>query len=273
MNNIQLVMIDFQYDFCDPNGRLYVPGAEKDAVRLAHFIDKAGIELDDIHPTLDSHQRLHIAHPEFVVNQVGNHPDPFTVIGYANAKLGLYRCAFPGIQDYWLSYVKALEENGRYPYCIWPPHCLIGTRGHALMPEINEALIGDNGWAVRTGSTVSYLTKGSSFKTEHYSAVRADVPDDDDPSTQLNMGFIEPLETADMLIWAGQAGSHCVPNTYRDVAEEFGGSYDFSKWVLLEDCQSPVMGFEKLQAGAMTEMSAKGMRIMTSTEMLKELGC
>lgn len=271
--NIQLVMIDFQYDFCDPNGRLYVPGAEKDAVRLAHFIDKAGIELDDIHPTLDSHQRLHIAHPEFVVNQVGNHPDPFTVIGYANAKLGLYRCAFLGIQDYWLSYVKALEENGRYPYCIWPPHCLIGTRGHALMPEINEALIGDNGWAVRTGSTVSYLTKGSSFKTEHYSAVRADVPDDDDPSTQLNMGFIEPLETADMLIWAGQAGSHCVPNTYHDVAEEFGDSYDFSKWVLLEDCQSPVMGFEKLQVGAMTEMSAKGMRIMTSTEMLKELGC
>lgn len=270
-DNIQLVCIDFQYDFCDPNGRLYVPGADKDVKRVAHFIDRAGGELNDIHATLDSHQRLHIAHPEFVVDRQGDHPAPYTLITYAEAKAGKWRCAIPGVQSYWISYIKSLQDNGRYVYCIWPPHCLIGTRGHALMPELNEALIGDKGWAVKTGSTVSYLTKGSSWKTEHYSAVRADVPDDDDPLTQLNMRFIEPLEEADTLIWAGEAGSHCGPSTYKDVAEF--GDFDFSKWVLLEDCQSPVPGFEKMQADAMTEMETRGMRIMTSTELLKELGC
>jgi nicotinamidase-related amidase len=29
MNSIELLIIDPQYDFCDPNGSLYVPGAEK----------------------------------------------------------------------------------------------------------------------------------------------------------------------------------------------------------------------------------------------------
>lgn len=270
--NIQLVCIDFQFDFCDPGGRLYVPGAEKDVRRIAHFIDRAGPELDDIHVTLDSHQRLHIAHPEFVVDRHGKHPVPFTVFDYDDAKAGDFRCAIPGVQNYWLEeYLRPLKANGRYPYCIWPPHCLIGTRGHALMPELNEALVGDKGWAIKTSSTVSYLTKGSSWKTEHYSAVQADVPDDDDPSTQLNMRFIEPLEEADMLIWTGEAGSHCGPSTYKDVAEF--GDFDFGKWVLLEDCQSPVSGFEKLQTEAMADMEGRGMRIMTSTEVLKELGC
>lgn len=270
--NVQLVLIDFQWDFCDPKGALYVPGAEADSRRMATFIERAGMEITDIHPTLDSHQRLHIAHPEFVVGESGNHPAPFTVITHDEAWQGRWRCAIPGVQDYWLSYIKRLEENGRYPYCIWPPHCIIGTTGHALMPGINEALIGHKGWAIKRGATVSYLTKGSSWKTEHYSAVSADVPDDDDRSTQLNMGFIEPLEEADLLIWAGQAGSHCVPNTYKDVADQFGDTYDFSKWVLLEDCQSPVPGFEKLQGDAMAEMEAKGMRIITSEAMARELG-
>lgn len=271
--NIQVVLVDFQFDFCDPNGRLCVPGAEKDSERVASFIRQATPVLDDIHPTLDSHQRLHIAHPEFVVTDQGMHPDPFTVIDYAAAKAGKYRATIPECQDYWLGYIRSLEENGRYPYCIWPPHCLIGTRGHALMPQVNEALIGDNGWAVNRKATVDYLTKGSNWKTEHYSAVQADVPDDSDETTQLNMGFIEPLEEADMLIWAGEAGSHCGPNTYKDVADVFGSGYDFRKWVLLEDCQSPVPGFENLQDAAMGEMADKGMRIMTSTSLLKELGC
>ncbi len=267
--NTQLLVIDGQHDFCNPSGALFVPGADKDALRLAKFVRRASPAIDDIHATLDSHQRLHIAHPEFVVDGKGSHPDPFIVIDYDSAKAGKWRCANPALQSYWLLYISTLEENGRYPYCIWPPHCLIGTPGQAVVAELMYAF---NEWALKRFAVVDWLTKGSSWKTEHYSAVVADVPDPDDPTTQMNMRFVRPLEDADMLIWAGQASSHCVANTYRDVADAFGDPEAIKKMVLLEDCTSPVPGFEQLATDAITEMEARGMRVMTTGALLKELG-
>lgn len=35
-----LLIIDAQYDFCNPNGSLFVPGAVEDNKRLANFILK-----------------------------------------------------------------------------------------------------------------------------------------------------------------------------------------------------------------------------------------
>ena len=36
--NIQLLIIDPQNDFCDPNGALFVPGADEDMKRLASMV-------------------------------------------------------------------------------------------------------------------------------------------------------------------------------------------------------------------------------------------
>ncbi len=76
----KLFIIDPQYDFCNSNGTLYVPGADKDMVRLSGMIKNNIKQIDDIHLTLDSHNRLHIAHPIWWVDNLGNHPDPFTII-------------------------------------------------------------------------------------------------------------------------------------------------------------------------------------------------
>ena len=78
--NIQLLVIDPQKDFCDPTGALYVKGAEKDMERLAAMVDKNGDKIDDIRVTLDSHQKIHIAHPICWQDAKGNHPAPFTII-------------------------------------------------------------------------------------------------------------------------------------------------------------------------------------------------
>jgi len=268
--SVHLVCIDMQKDFCDPRGSLYVPSAEHDVSRLSRFVRRASPILSDIHATLDSHQRLHIAHPEFTVDSRGAHPDPFTVITHEEGKAGKWRAANPALQNYWMSYLKALEENGRYPFCVWPPHCLIGSPGQAIVPELMDAF---NAWVLKRFGVIDWLTKGSSWKTEHYSAVVADVPDPDDATTQLNMRFIRPLEEADILVWAGQASTHCVPNTYRDVADAFSDQSAISKMVLLEDCQSPVPGFDQLATDAIADMESRGMRVMTSDRLLSELGC
>ncbi len=125
--------------------------------------------------------------------------------------------------------------------CIWPPHCLIGTWGHAIVPPVAQALYEWEGEFNR----VNFVAKGSNLFTEHYSAVRADVEDPDDVSTKLNVALIDMLTEADEILITGEALSHCVANSIRDVAKEFGDS-QVSKFTLLEDTSSNVGGFEKL---------------------------
>ena len=50
--NVHLLLIDPQNDFCDPKGTLYVPGAEKDTLRLVSLLDE--ITPDAIHITMDT---------------------------------------------------------------------------------------------------------------------------------------------------------------------------------------------------------------------------
>jgi len=253
---IELLIIDPQFDFCDPKGALYVPGAEKDMERLAQMILKGKNKISDIRITMDSHRCLHIAHPIWWVDEKGNNPQPFTMIELSdvdgdNPK---WRAANPGFQKRSVDYVKRLKSNGKYNLLIWPPHCLIGSNGHQVYKPLFDSLIEwEKGFAA-----VDFVTKGVNMFTEHYSAVKADVEDPDDYSTRLNTGFIEKLKDADKILIAGEALSHCVASTVKDVAEEFGED-QIKKFVLLEDASSPVAGFEDLALDFVKEMTDRGM--------------
>jgi nicotinamidase/pyrazinamidase len=262
---VELLIIDPQIDFCDPNkGKLYVSGAENDISRLAAMVDRLAPKIDAIHVTLDSHHLVDIAHPIFWVDSAGKHPDPFTLISASDVETCKWRPAQPALYQRALDYVKTLERNGRYMLCIWPYHCLIGSEGHAVMPELFAAL---GRWEQRF-AMVDYVTKGSNIFTEHYSAVQAEVPDPGDPSTQMNTALIQALIQADVIGVAGEAGSHCLANTVRDIANNFGDESAVSKLVLLTDATSPVTGFESFQTDFVTEMTARGMRLATTTDFL-----
>ena len=259
---IQLLLIDPQMDFCDPNGALYVPGAEEDIRRLSRMIDRHFGDIDDIHVTLDSHHYVHIAHPVFWVDSDGNHPDPFTVISVDDVNNGKWRTYNPGFMKKGTEYVQALSDNGRYSLVIWPPHCLIGSKGHAVMPELFESL---GKWESQF-NVVDMVTKGSNLFTEHYSAVRADVIDPDDPFTMLNMRLVDALRNCGddgKILIAGEALSHCVANTIRDVADEFSPD-ELKKFVILEDASSNVTGFEHLGTSFIEDMEKAGMEISTT---------
>lgn len=49
---------------------------------------------------------------------------------------------------------------------------------------------------------IDFVTKGSNPFTEHYSVVRADVVDPNDPSTDINTSFIRRLQEADNILVA-----------------------------------------------------------------------
>ena len=166
---MSLLIIDPQIDFCDPAGALYVPHAEEDMRRLAAFIRQQKHQIESIHVTLDSHHLVHIAHPIFWQDAEGKNPAPFTTITASEVELGRWKAANPSFQIEGFQYVRRLEKNGRYSLTIWPPHCLIGSRGHAVQPELFEALVE---WE-NDFNSVNYWQKGSYFLTEHFSALKA----------------------------------------------------------------------------------------------------
>jgi nicotinamidase/pyrazinamidase len=266
MRKTHLLTIDPQNDFCTPTGgmgetgQLLVPGADKDMERLAAFITKNQKRLSEIHCTLDSHQAVHIAHPTFWVDSAGNHPNPFTLILVDDVKNGTWRPFNPAWQSRAQAYVDTLATNKRYVLCIWPLHCLIGTWGHAIVPEVAKALYK---WEREEFSRVNFVAKGSNLFTEHYSGVQADVPDDTDPSTKLNVDLIKAIVDADEILITGQALSHCVANTVTDIANNFGDD-NIKKFTLLEDTTSNVTGFEKLGQDFVKDMCARGMQRTTT---------
>ena len=85
---------------------------------------------------------------------------------------------------------------------------------------------------------------------------------------EINTSFIQTLTEADLVAIAGEAGSHCLANTVRDVANNFGDDGAIRRLVLLEDATSPVPGFEHLQAGFIREMRDRGMQVATTRDFL-----
>lgn len=278
---IDLLIIDPQVDFCRPGaigdplrGALYVDNAENDIKNLTSLINRFGDNIKRIHVTLDCHHLFDIAHPGFWKNSARENPEPFTIITHAEVASGAWVPAFEslpgypdGAREYVKKYTKKLEDSGRYPLCIWPPHCLIGSEGNTVMPDLFEALLG---WEKKRNNNINYVSKGSAITTEHYSAVKAEVPDPKDATTGINTDFIKVLMEANRILVGGEAGSHCVKNTAEDIADEFADDTYVQKIVLLTDAvspvQSPFVDFPAIQDKFIADMKARGMQTAVTTD-------
>jgi nicotinamidase/pyrazinamidase len=272
----QLLIIDPQNDFCDlpeayrPHGAapaLPVAGAHADMQRLAALVREGMDGIGAIAVTLDSHHRLDIAHPTFWQAADGSAVAPFTAITAAQVRAGEYLPRDPTALARTLAYLDELEARGRYTLMVWPVHCEIGSWGHNVHADLKAAY---NAWEERHLSNVQMIAKGSNPWTEHYSALQAEVPDPDDPGTQLNRALIDALDRADLLLIGGEASSHCVrASTEHIVANLPSGRV--GKIVLLTDCMSPVAGFEAQHEAFLADMRSRGVRLSTSREALADL--
>lgn len=270
---VHLVVIDPQTDFCNPKGSLYVPGAEGDMERLAGLVRRLKTKLTDIHVTLDSHRVVDISHPIWWKDSSGKNPDPFTIITAQDLKDGKWTTTQPGMYKRSLAYLESLEAGGRYPHVIWPYHCLIGDEGHTVVPVLSAAI---HEWERERFAQADYITKGSNPWTEHFSGVKAEVPDPEDPTTQVNAGFIQTLEDADVILLAGEALSHCLLSTIEDIANAFSDPAYIGKMVLLQDAASVIPDppgttlFSDKVANFLSTMQTKGMQISTTDKFLAD---
>ncbi len=286
-SNLHVVVIDPQNDFCDlpeswlpvdplkleagdndpvKRPQLAVPGAHADMLRVSEAIRKGSKGISDISITLDSHHFVAIERPTFWMKKDGSAVDPFTVVTAQLVKQGEFmprsQAALPRV----VSYLEALETAGK-THMIWPVHCEIGTWGHNVHDSLRAAY---NEWEKREFGVVQKVTKGSNPWTEHFSPLMAEVPDPNDPSTQLNTGFIQDLMRADKTFLMGEAGSHCLRSGVLHLVDNWG-TQSLDKLVLVKDGMSPVSGFEAQQEAFLTDMQKLGLQVCTCDDMAAEL--
>lgn len=192
MGKTTLLLIDPQFDFCDPRGSLFVPGAVEDMARVATLIRRASSKIDDIHVTLDSHQSIGIERPGWWVRaRDGAESAPFTALAihpdrqrvvrvdFKNGKMVytdeeyttkvpslMYKGGVTGKGSF--GYLEALEAGGRYTHVIWPRHCVIGSQGFSIVKDVSDALIS---WELDNFSRINFVSKGSSPYTEDRKSV------------------------------------------------------------------------------------------------------
>jgi nicotinamidase/pyrazinamidase len=248
-----LVLIDYQNDFSHVDGSLYVPGAAEDVERICKFIKDKGEEIDKIFVSLDSHQKIDIAHPGFWVDENGNHPEPFTTLTHKDVADGIWFKNGPGgkVAE---KYLQQLEQKGK-SHTLWPEHCLIGTWGWELNSKLKEAL---DDW----GGEVEYVIKGVNPFTEHYGIFESEVQNFQAPSTQRDLDLLIRLSTYNRVYVSGEAKSHCVAASVKQMIDY--NRFGEGQIVILADTMSPVPGFETIADPIYKEAKEKGFVFMNT---------
>ena len=122
--------------------------------------------------------------------------------------------------------------------------------------------------------------KGGNYLTENYSVLRPEVLStwDGEVLAERNVRFYQTLVEADVLIIAGQASSHCVRSTVRDLMEEILNENPTlaQKVYIMTDCMSSVVvrdekgaivaDFTAEAEQTLDEARSVGMHLVRSTE-------
>lgn len=300
-SDVHLLLIDVQRDFCFPEGSLYVGGrsgrgALEDNLRTAGFIYRNLSRLTNITTTHDTHHAFQIfspafwidgdgaplqAHREVTSDQVASGsavPNPAIASWLCGGDVGWLR-------QHALHYCSELERGGRYRLYLWPPHCLLGSEGHALAGVVHEARLFHS--FARSVQSWTEL-KGDNPLTENYSVLRPEVLTRHDGAVlaERNTKLVDRLLRADVLIVGGQAASHCVKSTVDDLLEAIVARDPglAARVYILVDCMSSVAvpygkggffaDFTPQTEAALQRYAEAGMKLVRSTDPMESWpGC
>jgi nicotinamidase-related amidase len=264
---VALVLVDYQHDFVDPTGTLYVPGAQEDVVRLLDWFYRHAPKITTVYASLDTHVPLQIFFSAWWQSpETGEHPQPFTTISVADLHEGRW---VPLFQPDWSRfYVQELARQARKDVMIWPHHTMEGTLGRMLVAPVSEALAWHS--AARVTDPV-YVVKGLTPRTEYYGIFGAEVPDPDDPASALKYTLLDAVMQHDRVYIAGEARSHCVLETQRQLLAYLADRPTLiSRLFFLTDCassvQHPAIDFDALATRELLAMQEQGARLVKSTD-------
>jgi nicotinamidase-related amidase len=225
---------------------------------------------------------MQIFHSIFLVNDKGEHPEPYTIITSEEIEEGVWKFN-PELsfslnidetygQEYLRHYTRKLKEGGKYDLTIWPYHAMLGGIGHALVSAVEEAIFFHG---IARYIQPDFQVKGGNPFTENYSVLSPEVLEDatGEQIAEKNVGFINKLLDFDAVVIAGQAKSHCVAWTIDDLLSEIQVSDKelAEKVYLVEDCSSPVVipgviDYTEQASAAFQRFAHAGMHIVRSSD-------
>lgn len=208
--------------------------------------------------SLDTHNPFAIFHPAWWIDANGKNPPPFTPITLQDLDDGKWKPVINPIGS--RDYVENLEKLAKKTLMIWTYHCLEGTQGHALESQFSNMVYFQS---VAKKSIVERMVKGTDPMTEMYGILKAEY----DPKNRVNIDFLNKMAKYDEIVIAGEAKSHCVMETIKQIADHFASYPDVTgKIHILEDCMSPIPGFEAATDAAFEDFKTRfSMNIETST--------
>ena len=233
-NNVFLG-IDVQIDFMD-NGALGVSGAKKDVARMSQFLYNNIEKFTCLMVSLDTHEPQQIFHPCWWVDEQGNHPEPFTIIKPIDLTEGRWKATVdPALSK---NYVRHLEKAGK-ELCIWPYHCLNGTIGSSLENQFANIV---HFLSIARNIPLKKIRKGQMPLSEMYGIIKPEYSMSDSTNTDL----LNELAQFDKIVIAGEAKSHCVLESVKQICEAFYDKPEITRKIyVLTDCMSDIAGYEE----------------------------
>ena len=285
-----LLAVDVQNTFCIPGFELFVggrsgTGAVDDSRRLCEFIYRNLGTITRVFPSLDTHRAMQVFHAIWLVDEAGNHPEPYTLVSPDDVRSGRWRvneavAEALGLDTAYAArhlahYTSALADSGKYNLTIWPYHAMLGGIGHALVSALEEALFFHS---IARYSQPDFQVKGDDPLTEHYSMLGPEVTagPDGERLGELNSGLIETLLEFDAVVVAGQAKSHCLAWTIDDLLDDESVRARLAeRTFLLEDCTSPVVvpgvvDYTDEANAAFERYAEAGMHVVRSTTPIEQ---
>ncbi len=265
---VALILVDMQWDFVHPTGHLSVPGSQADVSRVVEFIYKNAEDITSVYASLDSHKPYQIFFSHWWVDPAtGKHPDPYTLITLEDVNRGKWQAV---LNPLWSigEYLPALKKNAQKDLMIWPEHTMLGTMGHNLMPVLSEALAF---YSTAKNSQVNIILKGTVPQVEHYGIFAPEVEYVKNPAGVMNTEILKAIATHDLVYVAGEAKSHCVLETMKQLTTYFKNQPEvIRRFRFLEDGTSsvihPDIDFDGLANTALADMVNKGVQLVKTTD-------
>lgn len=279
---VLLLIIDPQNDFVlpdasavpdgEPYGSLSVPGAKGDIERVTHFIYDNFEKITRIMVSVDTHYPNQIFHRMMWCDETGAPVAPLTLITPADLSSGKFRFV-GGNPVEATNCVKALADAGKGGVFIWPDHCIAGTFGWNLETQLMQ-MVTFHAAARNVDPILGF--KGTDRYSEMYGILEPEYNPNGivtkvilnaiasfDPST----GDLDAMKWSKIVI-AGEAGSHCLLESTKQILDRFKGHPEIIQRIyVLEDCTSPVRGFEQQMKDAFDEFKRQGVNIVKSTDL------
>lgn len=245
---VLFVGIDFQYCFLEGIGTLGVPGSKNDVRRTIEWLYKNCHKVTRVMLSADDHTLQQIFFPCWWSDKFGNNPDSYTIITHDDVVhknwIPNYDKMIPdennpgAMISYCQEYVRHLEEGKRQKLQIWPYHATSETFDSNIEAQLTAMVY----YHARCRHNDPFIArKGTDPWSEMYSLIKPEWS----MNGYINQPVLDEFAKYDMVVFTGEAASHCAGLTVLDTAQYFAQkSGRKPQLVVLRDCMSPIPGFE-----------------------------